>query len=623
MKFIKTGSALLLAAALSFNASAQTTTTAMNSTLVPQSWSTLPIVRQADVKGGLHDMGTIAGLGGVTATNLPDARRTDGMIIGFFDSSDGNTYKQFILMSGAGDSNVSNDDWQQILITKEWVASTAYVAGDAVSYQGATYFKISDGNSDATFTPANWYGVGADGSASLSSLTVENSITLGTETVDGIDTDLSNGTGADSLVTAEAVVAYVAAQLGGSVEAGSADNQILVWNNTNTRWEVALGTTINQTTGDIITSGDLDADSIMGNTLTTTGNAIIGGDVTATGNVSGADVTASGALSGETLNVGAGNFTVDADGNVDGAGILNAGGLVTAEAGLTISDTQSLTLGGNAVSGISTVITSAATDDSLATAKAVYDAISDLDAQVGDGTAADQTLRWDGTSWVADGALTNDGTDVTATGAVNANSLSTTEFTVDATGNVSTTGTLNADGQIDLAASGVATTIHGNLTVSEETTLSSTLTMNNAALTTVTVDGIATDVASAVANDSLVTAFAVKEYVDDQLGSGGALYYGSDGTFSNISSLGSNTAIETFAGGGSITKATVVGTPVNIATGEYFFIAVPTNWGALNMFIEGSPMFDGFVKQVVDDYYVYVFQFAVPSGAAELTFAIK
>lgn len=657
------------------HAHAQSSTTAMNSTLIPQAWSNRPIVRGTDVKGGLHELGNLTVTTTVSAainlltgnTQLPESKRTEGMVV-TFTVNGGTVYRQAILMDEAG-AGAADDVWAEIAVSTAWQANTAYTAGDAVEYLGATYFKIADGNSGATFTPALWFGIDNAGNANLNSVTTVGDATIGgnvdatgdvivggnLELTDGntadaiaVDGAAINGTSQTELVSENALVEYVQDQLDAIITDGTADNQILVWNSTSSTWEPAANITINRTTGEIITSGD----------------------------VSGANIDASGALTGTTLGVGTNNteFTVDASGNVDAAGTLNAGGLITAEAGLTVSAGQDFTLGGVAVNDIDEDLsdaTNAAT--SLVTAAAVKAALDDIDAQVADGTA-NQTLRWDATAnagagaWVGNDALTNDGTDVTATGTVNANALNTTEFAVDASGNVTTTGTLNADGAatlgstldvtssatigngltvtaggatvtaggltvtagganingaVTLADAGEATTVEGTLSVAEAATLGSTLTMDDYAKTgTVEVSGISEDLTTVDAADPrLVTDVAVKTYVDDQLGTGGSLYYGS-GTYAAVSTLANNAAV---TAGTAIDKADIAtAAAVALNNDEYFYIAVPTNWGALNMFIEQSPLIDGFIKQVVGDYNVYVFQFAVPGAAtAGLTFAIK
>lgn len=661
---LTTGTALLLALTLSFSAQAQQTTTAMNSTLVPQGWSNLPIVKGSDVKGGLHELGTIAGIGGVTATNLPDERRTDGMVVALFDSNDGDVYKQFILMSGSGDGNEANDVWQEIIVTAEWKASSAYTTGDAVSYQGATYFKMADGNSAATFDPTLWYGTSNGGDANLDSINArtavfaEDVILADGNAVDGVAStaaEITDGLGASSteIVSGAALVDYVSTLLSASIGNGDTDGQILIWNDTNKAWEpagnviitdagtVTLGDGTNDvvldgTSGDITAAGDVTADSVRVSVVETTGNASIGGnvsavDVSASGNVSAVDVTASGDISGATLDIGSGDLTVDADGNtatngtltVEGAAAMNGDVTLNDNAGETTTVNGSLilnndvNLGGTTVSGISTTIGAGSTDSQLATAKSVYDAVHEADSLITGGTTDGQTLVWNATTgaWEASDALTNDGTDVTATGVVNADALSTTEFTVDTDGNIATSGNVSATGNI----SGADVAASGTLTVTGAASLSSSLQFSDAdAVSAITTSS---DGALTATDANLITEGAVKQYVDDQLGSGGSLYYGSDATFATVNTLADNAEIETYT---AVAKSAITAASVDIANNEFFFIAVPTNWGALSMFIEESPMFDGFVKQVVEDYNVYVLQFAVPGAStAGLTFAIK
>lgn len=70
-----------------------------------------------------------------------------------------------------------------------------------------------------------------------------------------------------------------------------------------------------------------------------------------------------------------------------------------------------------------------------------YVNVTEAGGGLSEGTTANNTLRWDGSAWVASNALTNDGTDITVTGHVSATTLSTS-------GNTTVGGDLQVNGAI-------------------------------------------------------------------------------------------------------------------------------------------------------------------------------
>ena len=484
--------------------SLQAQVTKVNTTFEPQPWSNIPVVDSKYVKGGMMSLGDLDGtqatfnatINGV----LPAERRTENMMIAFTDIQlgAGSYFRRYFILADDGGTPLSTADdvWQEVYMPTVWEADYYYQAGQPVYYGDNLYYKKASGKSDASaFDPTLWWKVaGADGDLSVNNIDADGNVditgSLSFDAGNAVSEISTDGTLTDNsdaaLVTEKAVKTYVDNQLSnGKIVDGTAESQVLRWDNTNGKW-IPEGDLTIDASGNLVTTGNITAQDIDVN-----GNLNVDGTTTLNDAVNitsgGLDIDAGG------LNIDAGGATItgavdlNTSLNVDGATTITAGGL-DVTGGVTVQAGSNLTVDDNATIGGTLNVTGASTMSTLSTT---------------------------GAATLNSASVTNNasvGGTLGITGAVNAassvtvgNALTVSSGGADITGDVDVTGAVISSGLI---------TANGGLTVED----GDNFTLDGQALTDVVTS---TEVLSGTGDDATIaTTKAIVNYVATQLSSG-------------------------------------------------------------------------------------------------------
>ncbi len=120
--------------------------TRLSTTLKVHPWVKLPVVVSTDVQGGLQSVGALAlseNPADELAVNVPEYKRTEGMVVSVIDLNANNRTRYFTYTSGK--------TWQEVVVLQQWTAGNQYLAGDAVIHEGNYYTANADFTSDTSF----------------------------------------------------------------------------------------------------------------------------------------------------------------------------------------------------------------------------------------------------------------------------------------------------------------------------------------------------------------------------------------------------------------------------------------------------------------------------------------